>query len=100
MVMIGILPTLTSELLTHEAISSNPRYALLDQQMLLARGEDLHISISGGPESLETWADSIAICTLSKAALNFGAMVPAENSQPPREIGPINAARSKVIITG
>ncbi|MCY1181331.1 hypothetical protein D3C76_1235470 [compost metagenome] len=32
--------------------------------------------------------------------LNFGAMVPAENSQPPREIGPINAARSKVIITG
>ncbi|MNL28071.1 hypothetical protein D3C87_1497010 [compost metagenome] len=32
--------------------------------------------------------------------LNLGAMVPAENSQPPREIGPINAASSKVIITG
>ena len=60
MVMIGILPTLSPELLTHEAISTNPRYALLDQQMLLARGEDLHISIDGGSESLETYADSIA----------------------------------------
>ncbi|MCY1250005.1 hypothetical protein D9M72_635930 [compost metagenome] len=32
--------------------------------------------------------------------LNLGAMVPAENSQPPREIGPIKAASSRVIITG
>ncbi len=60
MVMIGILPTLHPDLLTHEAISSNPRYALLDEQMLLARGEDLHIDIRGGPETLETYADSIA----------------------------------------
>ena len=60
MVMIGILPTLHPGLLTHEAISTNPRYALLDEQMLLARGEDLHIDIRGGPESLETYADSIA----------------------------------------
>ena len=60
MVMIGILPTLHPDQLTHEAISSNPRYALLDQQMLLARGEDLHIDIRGGPETLETFADSIA----------------------------------------
>ena len=60
MVMIGILPTLTPELMTHESISSNPRYALLDEQMLLARGEDLHIDIRGGPEYLETYADSIA----------------------------------------
>ena len=37
----GILPTLSPELLTHEAISTNPRYALLDQQMLLARGEEI-----------------------------------------------------------
>ena len=51
MVMIGILPTLHPDLLTHEAISSNPRYALLDEQMLLARGEDLHIDIRGGPET-------------------------------------------------
>ena len=32
--------------------------------------------------------------------LNFGAKEPAANSQPPREIGPINAASNKVIITG
>jgi hypothetical protein len=60
LVMIGILPTLAPAHLTHEAISANPRYALLDEQMLLARGEDLHIDIRGGPESLETFADSIA----------------------------------------
>ena len=60
MVMIGILPTLHPDHLTHEAISSNPRYALLNEQMLLARGEDLHIDIRGGPETLETWTDSIA----------------------------------------
>ncbi len=60
MVMVGILPTLRPEHLTHEAISSNPRYALLDEQMLLARGEDLHIEIRGEHEALETFADSIA----------------------------------------
>jgi hypothetical protein len=60
MVMIGILPTLRPEHLTHETISGNPRYALLDEQMLLARGEDLHIDIRGEHETLETWADSIA----------------------------------------
>ena len=60
MVMIGILPTLRPEHLTHQAISNNPRYALLDEQMLLARGEDLHIDIRGATESLETHADSIA----------------------------------------
>lgn len=60
MVMIGILPTLRPEHMTSEAISTNSRYALLDQQMLLARGEDLHIDIRGSREHLETWADSIA----------------------------------------
>ncbi|MGB8022246.1 MAG: glutamate--cysteine ligase [Candidatus Nanopelagicales bacterium] len=60
MVMIGILPTLRPEDLTPESISSNSRFALLDEQMLLARGEDLHIDIRGGPEWLETYADSIA----------------------------------------
>lgn len=59
MVMIGILPTLREQHLTHEAISSNPRYALLDEQMLLARGEDLHLDIRG-VEDLEVFADSIA----------------------------------------
>jgi len=59
MVMIGILPTLREEHLTHEAISTNPRYALLDEQMLLARGEDLHLDIRG-VEDLNVYADSIA----------------------------------------
>ncbi|HEY5185100.1 MAG TPA: glutamate--cysteine ligase [Actinomycetes bacterium] len=65
LVMIGILPTLMSEHLTHESISENPRYALLDEQMLMARGEDLHIDING-VEGLETYADTIlpeAACT-------------------------------------
>lgn len=60
MVMVGILPTLRPEHMTSESISSNSRYALLDEQLLLARGEDLHIDIRGGRESLEVFADSIA----------------------------------------
>ncbi|MDH4016401.1 MAG: glutamate-cysteine ligase family protein, partial [Actinomycetota bacterium] len=60
MVMVGILPTLRPEDMTTEAISSNSRYALLDEQLLLARGEDLHIDIRGGREHLEVFADSIA----------------------------------------
>ncbi len=32
--------------------------------------------------------------------LNLGAMLPAANSQPPKETGPISAASSKVISTG
>jgi gamma-glutamyl:cysteine ligase YbdK (ATP-grasp superfamily) len=58
--MIGILPTLGVEHMTPASLSSNPRYALLDEQMLLARGEDLHIDIRGQRESLELWSDSIA----------------------------------------
>jgi hypothetical protein len=46
--------------MTSESISTNSRYALLDEQLLLARGEDLHIDIRGPKESLETYADSIA----------------------------------------
>jgi hypothetical protein len=60
MVMIGILPTLRPEHMTPESISSNSRYFLLDEQMLLARGEDLHIDIHGAREFLDTYSDSIA----------------------------------------
>ena len=59
MVMIGILPTLTPAQLTRESLSTNSRYALLDQQILAARGEDLTIRIDG-VERLSTHADSIA----------------------------------------
>lgn len=66
MVMIGILPTLFAEHMTPESLSTNPRYALLDEQLLLARGEDLRIDIRGGPETLTVSSDSIiaeAACT-------------------------------------
>src|SRR4051794_8713398 len=59
MMIIGILPTLTQELLTGEALSANPRYALLNEQIFAARGEDLHIAITG-PERLVVYADTVA----------------------------------------
>jgi Glutamate-cysteine ligase family 2(GCS2) len=59
MVMVGILPSLLPEHVTHQAITLNPRYALLDEQILSARGEDLHLAIHG-VEDLETYADTIA----------------------------------------
>ena len=40
-------------------LSANPRYALINEQIFEARGEDLHINIDG-PERLETDADTIA----------------------------------------
>ena len=59
MVMIGILPTLREEHLTLESLSANPRYALLNEQIFAARGEDLHISIDG-IERLAITADTVA----------------------------------------
>ncbi len=64
-VMIGILPTLTEDQLSIDAISSNPRYRLLSEQVLNARGEDISIDIRG-VDLLRTTADSIlpeAACT-------------------------------------
>jgi gamma-glutamyl:cysteine ligase YbdK (ATP-grasp superfamily) len=58
-VMIGILPTLMAEQLSAESLSANPRYALMNEQIFAARGEDLHISIDG-PERLVMYADTIA----------------------------------------
>jgi hypothetical protein len=58
-VMIGILPTLRPDHLTHESLSANPRYALLNEQIFAARGEDLYISIDG-VERLATTADTVA----------------------------------------
>lgn len=64
-VMIGILPTLAPEHLSAEAISANPRYLLLSEQILGARGEDIMIDIHG-VERLQTTVDTImpeAACT-------------------------------------
>ncbi|RHW25110.1 glutamate--cysteine ligase [Nocardioides immobilis] len=65
LVMIGILPTLDAAHLSIDAISSNPRYRLLSEQVLRARGEDISIDI-GGVDVLRTTADSVlpeAACT-------------------------------------
>ncbi len=58
-VMIGILPTLMEEHLSIEALSANPRYRLLNEQIFAARGEDLSLQIDG-VEQLVTCADTIA----------------------------------------
>ncbi|MBD8869664.1 glutamate--cysteine ligase family protein [Nocardioides donggukensis] len=65
MVMIGILPTLAEGHMSPDSLSGNPRYQLLSDQILAARGEDILIDIDG-VERLRTTADSIvpeAACT-------------------------------------
>jgi gamma-glutamyl:cysteine ligase YbdK (ATP-grasp superfamily) len=59
MVMIGILPTLTDKQLTADSLSSNPRYALLNDQIFAARGENIDIRIEG-VQRLATTADTLA----------------------------------------
>jgi len=59
MVMVGILPTLTEDQLRGDTLSANPRYALLNEQIFAARGEDLHIAIDG-VQRLSITADTIA----------------------------------------
>jgi gamma-glutamyl:cysteine ligase YbdK (ATP-grasp superfamily) len=59
MMIIGILPTISQKHLHAETISANPRYALLNEQIFAARGEDLEITIAG-VERLSTHADTIA----------------------------------------
>ncbi len=65
MVMIGILPTLEEGHMQPSSLSANPRYKLLSDQILAARGEDLSIDIAG-TERLVTSSESIlpeAACT-------------------------------------
>ncbi|MFF0753017.1 glutamate-cysteine ligase family protein [Streptomyces sp. NPDC004267] len=65
LVMIGILPTLELKDVGPAALSENPRYHLLNEQIFAARGEDLLISLDG-VERLRTYADTItpeAACT-------------------------------------
>jgi hypothetical protein len=59
MMIIGILPTIGEQHLHAESFSANPRYALLNEQVFAARGEDLEIAIAG-VERLSTHADTIA----------------------------------------
>jgi gamma-glutamyl:cysteine ligase YbdK (ATP-grasp superfamily) len=65
LMMVGILPTLSGGHMSPSSLSANPRYQLLSDQILAARGEDIVIDIAG-PEKLRTTSDSIvpeAACT-------------------------------------
>ncbi|HEY1488783.1 MAG TPA: glutamate--cysteine ligase [Micromonosporaceae bacterium] len=59
LVMTGILATLAAEHLTEETLSADPRYALINDQIFAARGEDMTIRIDG-PDQLSLHCDSIA----------------------------------------
>src|SRR5919108_555551 len=59
MMIIGILPTVDEAHLNAESFSASPRYALLNEQIFAARGEDREIAIAG-VERLSTYADTIA----------------------------------------
>ena len=65
LVMVGILPSLREADVAEEWLSPNPRFKLLNDQMLAARGEEMRISIDGNDRVL-AYMDSImaeAACT-------------------------------------
>ncbi|RKT52334.1 glutamate-cysteine ligase family protein [Saccharothrix australiensis] len=72
-VMIGVLPTLRHEHFDRRWLSNSPRYGLLNDQILAARGEETVLSMEGSPmpggspaERLLSYAESIvpeAACT-------------------------------------
>ncbi|MBB6418016.1 glutamate-cysteine ligase family protein [Streptomyces sp. AK010] len=65
LIMVGILPTLGESDVSGSALSGDPRYRLLNEQIFAARGEDLRIRVAG-VERLSTYADTItpeAACT-------------------------------------
>jgi gamma-glutamyl:cysteine ligase YbdK (ATP-grasp superfamily) len=93
-VMIGILPTLTLDDLTGKSLSLNPRYALINEQILAARGEDLKISIDG-PERLSCYADTIApeaACTSVQYHLQVSPQEYAANWNASQSIGGVQLA--------
>jgi hypothetical protein len=59
LVVIGILPTLTQRHAVLENLSTDPRYRVLNEQIVAARGEDLALDIRG-VERLQVCTDSIA----------------------------------------
>ncbi len=71
MLMVGILPTLRTGDMVADTISANPRYGLLNDQILAARGEDIRIAIDG-IERMTATADTIipeAACTSTQLHL-------------------------------
>src|SRR6266536_3500768 len=59
LVLIGILPTLTQEHTILDNLSANPRFRVLNEQIVNARGEDFPLDIRGA-ERLRSATDSIA----------------------------------------
>lgn len=60
-VMTGILPTITPETFEGEWMSANTRYQALNDAFLAARGENIHLDITGNSgERLLQYADSLA----------------------------------------
>ncbi len=59
-VIVGILPTLRDLHVTRDNLTRNPRYQLLNEQILAARGENLQIDIAGA-ERLTLSTSSIAL---------------------------------------
>jgi gamma-glutamyl:cysteine ligase YbdK (ATP-grasp superfamily) len=63
--MIGMLPTLQREHFDRRWLSMNPRYAVLNEQIFTARGEDMVLEMDGAPmpgrgvERLRGFANSI-----------------------------------------
>ncbi len=58
--MVGVIPTLRDLHVTIQNLSANPRYHLLNEQILEARGEDLSVEIEG-QEKLALKMSSIAM---------------------------------------
>ncbi|EFQ84204.1 glutamate-cysteine ligase family 2(GCS2) [Aeromicrobium marinum DSM 15272] len=71
LVMIGILPSIREQHFNRGVISANPRYHLLSDQIVAARGEDIEIVIDG-VDRLATTSDTIipeAACTSTQLHL-------------------------------
>jgi gamma-glutamyl:cysteine ligase YbdK (ATP-grasp superfamily) len=74
LMLVGILPTLRESDVNESTLSANPRYRLLNEQILAARGESLHLEIDG-VERLRMYADCItpeAACTSVQFHLQVG----------------------------
>lgn len=74
LLLIGILPTLRREDADASAISSGPRYAALNDQILSARGEPIHLRIDG-EEPLDMLSDTVApeaACTSAQIHVDTG----------------------------
>src|SRR3954466_10315543 len=99
MVINGILPTIDEPDLRAEALSANPHYELINQQIFAARGEDLEILI-GGVERLSTYADTIAPEAACTSVQLHQLVTPHAFSPPRAPSAPGSAAPTPPAATG